>query len=387
MTSLASMLAATLPSQQQSAPAASGAAGATAGNGVLPKDAIPKNMAHAVDIDAEIPLEEVCLSSLAMSKIIKHGKEGREGREGSHGGAGGMGVLVGLDLEGVLEVADSFALPGRASSSNRDSAAGTAEEDTAKGNAQFQRKMLAALKDVKGAHSVVGYYHTVSFGQFYKQSVVESLASGADKTRHGGVIVIHDVTATARGVAAFKAFKLSQAYLNARKGSTAKFSTQSLTDNQLTFTEMFDELPVKVRSSPLAAAFLKLNQNQTQNPAILSLPSSSSHTRALESLIDSLDALRSEENNAAYNLRQIARERGRMDQYIAKKREENATRVAQGLAPLPEEDYARLFKVPVEPSRMEGMMLLGQVDSVARELEALAGVEMVKMYAAKAGGA
>lgn len=164
----------------------------------------------------------------------------------------------------------------------------------------------------------------------------------------------------------------------------------SLTDNQLTFTEMFDELPVKVRTSPLAAAFLKHQTSiptSSLNPATLSLPSSSSHTRALESLIESLDALRSEENNAAYNLRQIARERGKMDQYIAKKREENATRVAQGLAPLPEEDYARMFKIPVEPSRMEVMMLLGQVDSVARELEALAGVEMVKMYAAKAGGA
>ncbi|KAG8863868.1 hypothetical protein FRB97_005196, partial [Tulasnella sp. 331] len=371
-----------------SAPAASSAnAASSSTNGVLPKDAIPKNMAHAVDIDEEIPLEEVCLSSLAMSKIVKHGKEGREGRELSYGGGGGMGVLVGLDLEGVLEVADSFALPGRASaSSNRDNASGTVEEDPIKGNAQYQRKMLAALKDVKGAHSVVGYYHTVFLGQFYKQSVVESLVSGVDKTRHGGVAVVHG-----KGVAAFKAFKLSQAYLNARKSSAAKFSTQSLTDNQLTFTEMFDELPVKVRSSPLAAAFLKhqtpTSGSSSLNPATLSLPSSSSHTRALESLIESLDALRSEENNAAYNLRQIARERGRMDQYIAKKREENATRVSQGLAPLPEEDYTRMFKIPVEPSRMEGMMLLGQVDSVARELEALAGAEMVKMYAAKAGGA
>lgn len=71
-----------------------------------------------------------------MSKIVKHGKEGREGRDVSYGGAGGMGVLVGLDLEGVLEVADSFALPGRASTSqsNRDNASNTVEEDPIKGS-------------------------------------------------------------------------------------------------------------------------------------------------------------------------------------------------------------------------------------------------------------
>lgn len=112
-------------------------------------------------------------------------------------------------------------------------------------DAQYQRKMLSAMKDVKGAHNVVGYYHTVSLGQFFKQSVVDSLVGGLEKTRHGGVVIVHgksiamrfacpvakasinvDVTATARGVAAFKAFKLSKAYLDARKASGGKFNTQ-----------------------------------------------------------------------------------------------------------------------------------------------------------------
>lgn len=62
MTSLASMLAASLPSQQVAAPSAADASAASAG--VLPKDAIPKNMAHAVDVDAEISLEQVSLSPL-----------------------------------------------------------------------------------------------------------------------------------------------------------------------------------------------------------------------------------------------------------------------------------------------------------------------------------
>lgn len=65
-----------------------------------------------------------------MSKIVKHGRDGRDGREGSSSGPSVTGVLVGLDLEGVLEVADSFALPGRASSSS----SSTAEDDPLRGS-------------------------------------------------------------------------------------------------------------------------------------------------------------------------------------------------------------------------------------------------------------
>jgi translation initiation factor 3 subunit H len=58
--------------------------------------------------------------------------------------------------------------------------------------------------------------------------------------------------------------------------------------------------------------------------------------------------------------------------------------VAQGLAPLPEEDINRLFKVPPEPSRLESMLFLGQIDSYAKSLEGSASAGLVKMYAARA---
>lgn len=76
----------------------------------------------------------------------------------------------------------------------------------------------------------------------------------------------------------------------------------SLTENQLTFSEMFDDLPVTVRNSALATAFMnaqtprvpQASSPASSNPTLLSLPSRTTHTRALESLIDSLEALRSE---------------------------------------------------------------------------------------------
>lgn len=101
--------------------------------------------------------------------------------------------------------------------------------------------------------------------------------------------------------------------------------------------------------------------------------------------MEAIDSYRTEEGNIGYMQRQITRERTRAENYVAKRREENAMRVAQGLAPLPEEDVARLFKIPAEPSRLESMLLLGQLDAYGKSLAGTASVGLVKMYAAKAG--
>ena len=65
----------------------------------------------------------------------------------------------------------------------------------------------------------------------------------------------------------------------------------------------------------------------------------------MELIVEALDNYKTEEGNLAYLQRQIAREKAKADAYVAKRKEENATRTAAGLAPLPEEDVSRLFKI------------------------------------------
>ena len=107
-------------------------------------------------------------------------------------------------------------------------------------------------------------------------------------------------------------------------------------------------------------------------------------TRNLEQIVEAVDNYRTEEGNFSYLCRQIARERGKAENYIAKRKEENQGRVAQGLAPLPEEDVTRLFKIPPEPSRLESLLLLGQIDAYGKSLARTASTGLVKMYATKA---
>ena len=83
-------------------------------------EAIPASMAKVIDIEAEIPLTCVQLDGMVcfhfpisktnvdlcaqvVTKIIKHAREAPSST--AHG------LLLGLDLDGILEVSNSFALP------------------------------------------------------------------------------------------------------------------------------------------------------------------------------------------------------------------------------------------------------------------------------------
>ncbi|KAG6845777.1 hypothetical protein H0H87_003831 [Tephrocybe sp. NHM501043] len=211
--------------------------------------------------------------------------------------------------------------------------------------------MLRSLKEVQSDDSVVGFYQATTLGAFFNQTLVDTQAIHQDKLRHGGIVIVH--------------------------------------------------VPLKIRANPLLSSFLDTLAQPDDtirdiNGATGSaLPPSFGNldfgtaglTRNLEQIVEAVDNYRTEEGNLAYMSRHIARERAKADNYVAKRKEENATRVAQGLAPLPEEDVGRLFKIPAEPSRLESLLLLGQIDAYGKSLEGSASSGLVKMYAAKAGGA
>lgn len=184
----------------------------------------------------------------------------------------------------------------------------------------------------------------------------------------------------------------------------------SLIDSQLTFANIVEEIPIRIRTNPLVSAFLStlttsasasapsFDHTSTANPkdatSSTTIPPWFSSlnldpnvlTTNLTSVLDALDDYKTEEGNLAFLSRQIAREKAKADSHVQKRKEENALRVSQGLAPLPEEDVSRLFKIPPEPNRLESTLLLGQVDAYAKSLADSSSINLAKMYAANGGG-
>ncbi|RXW23494.1 hypothetical protein EST38_g2391 [Candolleomyces aberdarensis] len=366
--SMAAALAASLPA----APVAAAPAAPT-------YQAIPASMSKVIDIEADISLNVVQLDALVVTKIIKHAREAPS--------TTAHGLLLGLDLDGVLEVSNSFPLPHHS---------GDEAEKTSKTIARHQASMLRSLKEVQVDDSVVGFYQATTLGAFFNQTLLDTQAIHQDKLRHGGIVIVHDLSQTAKGNASFRAFRLTAAFLDAYKRSN--FSTASLISHRLTFSSIFEEVPLKIRTNPLLSSFLgTLSESDSNTPestggasaleptfSVLDL-GTAGLTRNLEQIVESVEAYRTEEGNLSYLSRQIARERAKADAYVAKRKEENQARIAQGLAPLPEEDVARLFKIPPEPSRLESLLLLGQIDAYGKSLAGTASTGLVKMYGAKAG--
>jgi translation initiation factor 3 subunit H len=84
-----------------------------------------------------------------------------------------------------------------------------------------------------------------------------------------------------------------------------------------------------------------------------------------------------------YYQRQLAREQTKVTAWQAKRKAENAGRAAAGQAPLPEDDWKNLFKLPTEPSRLESMLLARQVEQYGRTVDNFTATISAKMFLSK----
>jgi translation initiation factor 3 subunit H len=182
--------------------------------------------------------------SKVTSKIIKHSLDSSS--------SNAHGLLLGLDLDGILEISNSFPLPNQTSDEDDKSmkSVGNDVPDIVENNifdssllARYQGQMLRSLKEVGSADNIVGFYQSTTLGAFLKQPLVESQAIHQEKLRHGGIVIIHgkssdnscmipraqfrntliDISRTARGNASFKAFRLTKAFVDAYRRNN--FST------------------------------------------------------------------------------------------------------------------------------------------------------------------
>lgn len=176
---------------------------------------------------------------------------------------------------------------------------------------------------------------------------------------------------------------------------------------KLTYNDIFVELPIIVHNSHILTSFLHqlpgalpeeelefptsladLTKNAPRIPLYPNLESLDLSIdpyleRTCDMLLDTIETHYTELNNFQYYQRQLAREQTKITAWKTKRTAENATRVTQKLAPLPEDEWERLFKLPTEPSRLEGMLNARQVDQYARQVDGFTASITGKMFAVK----
>lgn len=181
----------------------------------------------------------------------------------------------------------------------------------------------------------------------------------------------------------------------------------SLQKTKLTFRDIIAELPINVHNSHLLTSFLHQipsapSEGDIEAPSSLSdikrnpvkpplYPSIDSLDLSIDPflektcdlLLESIESHYTDLNNFQFYQRQLGREQTKIAQWQAKRKAENAQRTLAKQPLLPEDEWQRLFKLPQEPSRLEGMLNAKQVEQYSKQVDGFTANVTAKMFAVR----
>ncbi|KAG6422852.1 hypothetical protein SASPL_113234 [Salvia splendens] len=321
----------------------------------------------AVTEEATPPLRVVQIEGLVILKIIKHCKE--------FSPALVTGQLLGLDVGSVLEVTNCFPFPIREED----------EEVEAEG-ANYQLEMMRCLREVNVDNNTVGWYQSTMFGSFQTVELIETFMNYQENIRRC-VCIIYDPSRANQGVLALKALKLSDTFMELYR--TNNFKGEKLREKNLSFVDIFEEIPIKVSNSALISAFM--TELEADIPVTqcdydrLHLSTSPILERNVEFLIECMDDLSMEQQKFQFYYRNLSRQEAQKQAWLQKRRAENVARKNAGEEPLPEEDPTNpIFKPIPEPSRLDSFLVTNQIANYCNQINGVAGQSFSRLYLMKA---
>ncbi|SPO04093.1 related to translation initiation factor eIF3 p40 subunit [Cephalotrichum gorgonifer] len=348
----------------------------------------------------EAPFKAVQIEALVLMKISRHCSSAFP--------TTATGSLVGMEQSGTLEVTNTFPFPifevPGTDSHQSDPSSLAAMAPRQKPNVAYQAEMIRYLKEVNVDANNVGWYTSAAMGNFMHLSFIENQYH-YQKENSNALALVHDVSRSSQGALSIRAFRLSAPFMAAYK--EGKFTTETLQKNKLSFKDILIEYPVTIHNSHLLTSFLHQLptapkrdvedlplslDDLTSDPVQAPLYPSLDHLdlsidpyleKTCDLLLESVESHYTDLNNFQFYQRQLGREQAKIAQWQAKRKAENAARAASKQAPLPEDEWQRLFKLPQEPSRLEGMLNARQVEMYAKQVDGFTAGVSAKMFAVR----
>jgi len=313
-------------------------------------------------------LNVVQLDGLVVLKIIKHCKENLPELV--------TGQLLGLDVGNTLEVTNCFPYPSKSADEDEEST------DSTMGGAEYQIEMMRCLREVNVDNNTVGWYSSTYMGSFINEGSIETQYNYQDKINKKCVMIVYDPLKAAQGILSLKAYRLTVAFIELYKSQS--FTKDSLSKGNVSYDDIFEEIPVKIHNSSLITAFLtELEEQGTMESDFdrLDLSTNPFMERNLEFLIECLDDLGVEQNKFQYHQRAVQRQQAQQSAWLQKRRQDNAALKLKGDEPLPETDPSNpIFKPPQEPSRLESLLITNQINNYCKQINHFAGNSFTKIF-------
>ncbi|KAH7159863.1 hypothetical protein B0J13DRAFT_115230 [Dactylonectria estremocensis] len=352
------------------------------------------------DVAKDAPFQAVQVSALVIMKIAKHCS--------SVFPSTATGSIVGMDQNNLLEVTNTFPFPSVDSattdSHQNDASLLASAAPRQKANITYQNDMIRNLKEVNVDANNVGWYTSATMGNFLNLAFVENQVH-YQKDNENTVALVYDASKSSQGNLTLRAFRLSSSFMAAYK--EGKFTTESLQKSKLTFKDILVEYPINVHNSHLLTTYLHqvpsapssddiaqptsltdLNRESIKPPLYPSIDALDVAIdpfleKTCDLLLESIESHYTDLNNFQFYQRQLAREQTKITQWQTKRKAENAQRAAAKQTPLPEDEWQRLFKLPQEPSRLEGMLNAKQVEQYSKQVDGFTANVSAKMFAVR----
>jgi translation initiation factor 3 subunit H len=131
------------------------------------------------------------------------------------------GNLVGMDVNGTLEVTNSFPFP------DGPHANIAAAAPRAKANTAYQAEMIERLREVNIDANSVGWYTSANMGNFCNNTFIENQHYYQKDPNERTVALVYDVSRSSQGSLSLRAFRLSPQFMAAFSSKENKFTTES----------------------------------------------------------------------------------------------------------------------------------------------------------------
>jgi len=314
---------------------------------------------------SDSPIDYVQMDGLAVMKMVKHCHE-----ESSGNLEIAQGALLGLVVENRLEITNCFPFP--------------KHNDDSIDEEEYQLAMMRRLRRVNVDHFHVGWYQSSDIGNFLSLPLLESQYHYQTSIEES-VVVIYDTQKSANGFLTLKAYRLTPQAINMYKDG--EFTPEALRNLKIGFENLFVEIPIVVRNSPLTNIMLsELSEMvpEEEGNKFLDLGTASVLENQLRAMMDRVDELNQEAIKFNRFQQQVIRQQQDKHRLLQKRAQENAARQAKDEPPLPDDDIHKLFRPIPTPPRINPMIVAGQINAYGQAISQFCSQSLAKLYITQA---
>ena len=315
-----------------------------------------------LDID-ENTVKVVQLDGLVLLKLITQSKQRLPNYV--------TGQLLGLEVDGVLEVTNCFATP-------------DATDDEATEN--YQNQMMQMLRKINVDYNTVGWFFSSFMGTFFTADFLEAQYS-YQLNIPSSVCVVYDPYRTTSGRLFIRAFRLTDRFM--KLYSKGKFSQEDFAKFDVETTDILEEIQIKVHNSHLVHGFLyELRELKTMSTDFDRLTSNANPfvEKSVDILANNIEDYAMDQNRFQFHQRSQARLKQQQQAYLNKVEQENESRKIKGMKPLPKEDLSKnpLFKDSSGFNKLDNYLISNQIAHYAQAITEDASQGLEKMYVIEA---